>query len=248
MSDNQMVTQGDAIEAALMEGDLAKLSAAQRGAYYHSVCQSLGLNPLTQPFAYIRLNGKLTLYARRDATDQIRAIHKVSVQIVSRERQEDVYIVTAHASLPDGRTDESIGAVPIKGLAGDNLANALMKAETKAKRRVTLSIVGLGWLDENEVMTVPGAQMVEADVQDIEIDETKPAGWASWPPDAHGKFWGKVGKLGISKDEVHSFFNVESMTDFTGTMQDAAAMLLELADLIQTKEARPEPETAGALF
>jgi hypothetical protein len=38
------------------------------------------------------------------------------------------------------------------------LANALMKAETKAKRRVTLSIAGLGWLDETELETIPQAR------------------------------------------------------------------------------------------
>jgi hypothetical protein len=37
------------------------------------------------------------------------------------------------------------------------MANALMKAETKAKRRVTLSICGLGMLDESEVESIPGA-------------------------------------------------------------------------------------------
>jgi hypothetical protein len=37
------------------------------------------------------------------------------------------------------------------------LANALMKAETKSKRRVTLSICGLGFLDETEADSIPGA-------------------------------------------------------------------------------------------
>jgi hypothetical protein len=46
--------------------------------------------------------------------------------------------------------------VPFGNLKGDALANALMKAETKAKRRVTLSIAGLGWLDETELETVKG--------------------------------------------------------------------------------------------
>ena len=36
----------------------------------------------------------------------------------------------------------------------DDLANAFMKAETKAKRRVTLSICGLGILDETEIETI----------------------------------------------------------------------------------------------
>jgi hypothetical protein len=51
--------------------------------------------------------------------------------------------------------------VSLANLKGDNLANALMKAETKAKRRVTLSIVWLGWLDETEVETVAGARPVQ---------------------------------------------------------------------------------------
>jgi len=42
-------------------------------------------------------------------------------------------------------------------LQGESLANALMKAETKAKRRVTLSICGLGMLDETEIGSIPTA-------------------------------------------------------------------------------------------
>jgi hypothetical protein len=37
-----------------------------------------------------------------------------------------------------------------------------MKAETKAKRRVTLSICGLGFLDESELESVRGARVVSA--------------------------------------------------------------------------------------
>ena len=39
-----------------------------------------------------------------------------------------------------------------------------MKAETKAKRRATLSIVGLGLLDETETETIPGAKLVNGEV------------------------------------------------------------------------------------
>ncbi len=57
------------------------------------------------------------------------------------------------------RTDESIGAVPLPTSPADK-ANAMMKAETKAKRRVTLSICGLGMLDETEIETIAGAHPV----------------------------------------------------------------------------------------
>jgi len=145
------------VERVLIHGDLRQLSPAQKVSYYNAVCQSVGLNQLTRPFEYIILNGKETFYAKRDATDQLRRVHGVSITIVAREVLDDIYIVTARATMPSGRQDESIGAVPLGILKGEARANAIMKCETKAKRRVTLSICGLGMLDETEVDTIPGA-------------------------------------------------------------------------------------------
>ncbi len=163
MSTNLQVREsiGQAVERVLIAGDLAKLSPEERVSYYKSVCESVGLNPLTRPLEYITLNGKLTLYARKDATDQLRAINQVSINIVSREVVEGCYVVTARATMPSGRQDESIGAVPIDTLKGEARSNALMKCETKAKRRVTLSICGMGLLDESEVDSIPGAKFGE---------------------------------------------------------------------------------------
>lgn len=147
----QVETPAAMLEKVVVGGDLAKLEPQERLQYYAKVCQSVGLNPLTQPFEYINLNGKLRLYAKRDCTDQLRAIHNISIRVVAREQIGDIYVVTAQAKAKNGREDESTGAVNIRGKAGDDLANAYMKAETKAKRRVTLSIAGLGLLDESEV-------------------------------------------------------------------------------------------------
>ncbi len=163
------------LEKVVIGGDLSKLSPAERMSYYTRVCTSLGVNPLTKPFQYITLSGRLTLYATRDCTDQLRATRKVCTAIVNRERIDDVYVVTARATTPDGRTDESIGAVNIGNLKGDALANALMKAETKAKRRVTLSIVGLGWLDETELETIRDARPVPASVASYPPEPEPPA-------------------------------------------------------------------------
>lgn len=143
------------MEKVLMAGDLSQLQPDQRVRYYNAVCESVGLNPLTQPFEYIKLNGKLVLYAKKACTDQLRSLHKVRITSISQEKIADLYVVTAHAVTPDGREDADIGAVTIGNLKGDALANALMKATTKAKRRVTLSICGLGFLDESELETIP---------------------------------------------------------------------------------------------
>lgn len=151
-----------AMNIVIIKGDLSGLSEKDRTDYYTSVCKSLGLNPLTQPFSYLKnkKTGTLSLYARKDCTEQLRTIRGIGLSIVSREIVSDVYVVTARASDKSGRCDESLGAVPIKGLVGEELANAFMKAETKAKRRVTLSICGLGLTDESEVESIPNTVVV----------------------------------------------------------------------------------------
>lgn len=146
-------------EKVLLGGDLAPLTPAERLTYYNAVCTSVGLNPLTRPFEYLALNGKLQLYARKDCTDQLRDLHGISIQIVAREALDGCYVVTAQAKNMTERHDESVGAVPTPSSPTDK-ANAMMKAETKAKRRVTLSICGLGMLDETEVETIDGAYAV----------------------------------------------------------------------------------------
>jgi hypothetical protein len=57
------------LDAAVMVGDLSDLTTEQRAQYYQHVCESLGLNPLTKPFEFPTLNGKLRLYALRDCID-----------------------------------------------------------------------------------------------------------------------------------------------------------------------------------
>jgi len=158
---SQQIAQMGRIEAALIQGDLSKLSPEERLRYYQEVCHSLGLNQLTKPFDYILLNGKLTLYAKRDATDQLRKVHGVSIVITSREVIDGVYIVTAKGTDLSGRVDESTGVVSVEGLKGEAKANAFMKCETKAKRRVTLSLCGLGLLDETEIESI---QTVEKEI------------------------------------------------------------------------------------
>lgn len=161
-------SQGDIVERVVIMGDLSPLQPAERVQYYKSVCESVGLNPLTKPFDYINLNGKLTLYAKKDATDQLRQLRGVSITALESKTINEVYMVTASARDGQGRVDVATGAVSIKGLSGDAMANALMKTETKAKRRVTLSICGLGWLDETELETIPtAAPVVISDMGEI---------------------------------------------------------------------------------
>jgi hypothetical protein len=173
----------EAIELALVEGDLSRLTSAQRRQYYLRVCESMGLNPLTKPMEYLKLNGKMLLYATKSCTDQLRATRDISVTIVKREVANGVCEVTARAMTKDGREDTDVGAVFVDGLRGEALANAIMKAHTKAKRRVTLSISGLSVMDETEVETIRGAERVGEDGAPA-IPQLAPARPASTPPPA----------------------------------------------------------------
>lgn len=159
------------IQNLVIKGDLSGLTQSQKVDYYKLFCERLGLDPLTQPFKLLRLSGKEVLYCDRTGAQQLNKIHKVSHEVRARElvQEAGVYQVTARASLPDGRYTDSIGAVNISGLKGDNYANAIMKAETKAKRRATLDLLGLGLLDETETETIPHAVVAEPpiDVDDL---------------------------------------------------------------------------------
>ena len=192
-----------AIERVLIHGDLSQLSESERLNYYRAVCESLGLNYLTTPFAYIKLQGELTLYAKREATEQLRKLYSVSVQIVSRELLEDIYVVTARATLPDGRCDESIGAVYLGQSQGEARANQIMKAETKAKRRVTLSLCGLAVLDELEVETIPNATKLQVP----ELPPAKTEVYSTWKTPADALNWGATMLPNLTPRELQELFD-----------------------------------------
>ena len=187
MTTDLVITTGELLERVVIGGDLSKLTPTERLQYYRAVCDSVSLNPLTRPLEYLHLNGKLILYARKDASDQLRKLHGISVDRVEDKVVEGVYVVTAHLRDNRGRTDSDIGAVTIKGLSGDALANAMMKAHTKAKRRGTLSICGLGMLDETEVETIPDAAPVT--IEGVPIEEWIETFTAFEKPEALDAFW-----------------------------------------------------------
>src|SRR5690606_10536674 len=142
------------IFALVTNGDASKLTPAQKLAYYKARCEAAGLDYRTQPFQFIKLQGREVLYALKAATDQLAAQHKIRCEIVDQRTENDVRVVTVRAFCADGRQTDEIGAVSVKSLGGEALCNALMKAVTKAKRRAVISVTGLGMLDETELETI----------------------------------------------------------------------------------------------
>lgn len=164
------------IEKVLVGGDLSELCQEDRYDYYKKVCKSLKLNPLTQPFGYFSIDGKMSLYAKKDCAEQLRKIHGVSITNLEREfRTEDnLILVTVTAKDATGRVDVATGVLELadktgKTLKGKALANEIMKCETKAKRRVTLSICGLSMPDETELETMTG--VVREDVVEVKKEK-----------------------------------------------------------------------------
>jgi hypothetical protein len=143
-----------AITHYLGTGDLSRLPAEQRAALYLDTCASLNLNPRTRPFDWIEFydpetkGKKLTLYPNRSCAEQIRRQHQISVRIVSEDIVGKLFKVVAEGRKPNGVTDTATAYVPLtdkdgNALVGQRLANAFMKGQTVAKRRLTFSMVGM---------------------------------------------------------------------------------------------------------
>lgn len=134
----------DAMHAAMTAGDLSKLSKEEQAIVYLETCRDLGLNWRTKPFLIVNVRGGgAQLYPTVEGLEQLAAIHNVSTTITQHGPVGDLYLVRIRASLPSGRSAEKSGMVTIKGLSGDTLANAIMKAESKAYRRAVRAVVSL---------------------------------------------------------------------------------------------------------
>lgn len=151
----------ETICALVCNGDAAKLNPQQRTQYYLMRCKAADLDPRTQPFQFMNLQGKLVLYALKTASEQLASKHQIRCDILSQESTpEGIRVVTVRAVAKDGRQTDDIGCVMVKGIVGDALSNAYMKAVTKAKRRAILSLCGLGCNDETEMESIPGSQII----------------------------------------------------------------------------------------
>jgi len=148
-------------ERLLVQGDLSALTPEERLLYYQNLCRSLKLNPISRPFEYLLFKGKLSLYATKEAAAQLRTLRQITFTRLEVTFEAGLLVAQVEARTPDGRVDIDEGAAAVDGLRGEELVNARLKAITKAKRRVTLSICGLGMLDETEVESMRGAARVD---------------------------------------------------------------------------------------
>jgi hypothetical protein len=234
------------IEAGLIKGDLSKFTDEQRLEYHNLVCKLAGLNPLTRPFDYLYLNGKLVLYPNKSCAEQLRKIHGISLEIISQDLNADgLYTVRARAKDDAGRTDEDVGVVTLgQARSGEAVANMILKCVTKAKRRVTLSICGLGFLDSEGDDAPRSPERRRQPLRLYPADEkapdekpgeqVNPLEAADIPPHAF-----EVPKLADGADDWHRFA-IELVTVVRASGERAAWMDANKATLGAMRKAAPK--------
>ena len=145
-----------AVRSIILDKNVRGLSEDQRAAYIVELCEHIGISWLSKPFDFIpaKKGGGLIVYANKDCAAQLRKVYGVTLKIGETWEAGGNIFVRIHARDKFGREDEDIGFAPIKSKVGEDYGDAYLKAVTKGKRRVTLSICGLGFLDETEVEAV----------------------------------------------------------------------------------------------
>lgn len=168
--ESEELTADEKLHKLLFYGDISRFNDTQKNEYLFQLCRSLGLNPWTKPFDMIPTDKGVVVYANKGAGAQLRDLKAISVtkayagllRLGNGAVDESIYEVEFEAEMADPRAPGGIrrgvgvATVPIgfgkdTRLMGDALATAIMKCWTKAERRVTLAISGLGFMDATEV-------------------------------------------------------------------------------------------------
>lgn len=117
-------------------------------------------------------------YASRQTTVELAAMHGVSTQQMKESIDAEMAIYTYRAILGEtGRFAEAVGACSLCKYDGQSLdptsrANKIMHAETKAKRRATLEVCGLAYIDDTEATDIEGAKIVDLEAPAVSPDAT----------------------------------------------------------------------------
>jgi len=150
-SKNQTLPQA-AVQATL-DGNWQAVSIPDKIVFVKSLCDSLGIPLVMNPFLFIQTRNGLKFFAPAAAFHMIGEQKKISCEIRSQSIDKDLqlYEVAVRASMPDGRFSDNFAAVTLKNLGGEDYANAKMKCVTKAQRRAIKSLIGLPIPDEDDI-------------------------------------------------------------------------------------------------
>jgi len=136
--------------------DLSNLTEEQKQEYVGAVCDHL---EVPKELNLVRLiwsdegDGarRQVAYVLKGATDIIREKRKITTESLTSQIVQGSVVFTATGKDKEGRQEIAVGSAFIGNAIGKNLDNAIMTAQTRATRRMTIQFVGGGVLDESEV-------------------------------------------------------------------------------------------------
>lgn len=160
---NSVVSMENAsVREYFRSGNVAQMSEVEKDYVLARLCEKYGLDPILRPFDLISFQGGQKFYMTASATNQLANAKGLSRQVLNLTIDDTRMIArcTVEVKDPNGRSEVANGFIavskfqqPPKGdtsgipkkvpLDGDDLANALLKLETKTKRRATLSFFGV---------------------------------------------------------------------------------------------------------
>jgi hypothetical protein len=134
------------------QGSIHHLDDSMKRALIVKLGNALGLNQYTMPFRIYRdIRGAEFLYATKECCAQLRHLNGISILSLEERIDGDFAICKVSGMNKHGRVSYEIGSVNIAILDGQDKSNGQMWAVTKAKRRLTLDLSGLGVLADVEV-------------------------------------------------------------------------------------------------
>lgn len=140
-----------------IQHNVESLTPEERTQYLRDASEFFGLDPDMNALDLIYMSDeylgpkRLVVYARKGTTDILRGIKGITIVSVSQIDVPGTASFVAIGTDKAGRQEIAVGSSPIAGLTGERLASAVMTAQTRAMRRLTLQFVGGGLLDESEV-------------------------------------------------------------------------------------------------
>ncbi len=166
---NKVEIKPDVMSKFLRTGDVIHFNDEEKLQIMHMICKRLGVDPISRPLELLKLPGTDKMPAREiwylSATgcELIAGIWKMSFRIKEKgiEKDEGVAYYVIEGKIPDtDRVDEATAYVEcgtrltngeVKLWFGTQMANARMKAETKARRRLIRRLTGLDFIDEDDI-------------------------------------------------------------------------------------------------
>lgn len=136
--------------------DIDSLNESQRQEYVRNICKHLGVPAELNLVMLTYMDSsdgprRLVAYAKRGAAEIIRDNRQISVTDLKHELIGGSIVYTVVGKDKNGRQEIATGSKYIEGLFGADLDDAIMTAQTRAVRRMTLQFPGGGVLDESEV-------------------------------------------------------------------------------------------------